>query len=311
MTGEGSYEDTADALYGLPPEEFTAARTAAVKAARAGGDRDLAARLQALRRPTVVGWLANQLVRTHPDQMTEMVALGGRLREATSALDRDAMRALASDQQRLVRALVRQAFAVAAAAGRRVGDDAQRELEETLHAALADPDAATQLMGGRLVDGLQHSGFPLLSGPAAAAAAIRPADASAREGRREDGPATRPAAPPASRTPDDSGAAEAQLREARAALSRARSEEQTADEARAAAAASADTARAAVDDAASQLARLREEVRAVTALLATAERDSGAAAAALERAERDAAAAVRRREKAERRLAALGGNGRG
>ena len=41
-----------EALYALRPEEFIPARDAAVKRARADGDRDLAAALASLRKPT-------------------------------------------------------------------------------------------------------------------------------------------------------------------------------------------------------------------------------------------------------------------
>lgn len=293
MGDDGGYDATADALYGLPREEFTAARTAAVKAARAAGDRDLATRLQSLRRPTVVAWLANQLVREDPDEVTELVALGGRLREATGALDRDALKTLGSDQQRLVRSLVQRALAVAAAAGSRLGDDARRGLDETLHAALADPDAAAQLLAGRLVDGLQHSGFPLVTAERSQAPeASRPAERSRAAER----------SPAAEAVP---AAAGAERRAAEAALTQARSEEASAAAARAAAAAADGAARGALDDARAQLARLREEVRAATGLLAAAERDAATTSAALERAGRDAAGAARRREAAERRLAEL------
>ena len=57
----------ADDLYRLAPEDFTAARDAAAKQARADGDRDGAAALKALRRPTVSAWLLNALVRTAPE----------------------------------------------------------------------------------------------------------------------------------------------------------------------------------------------------------------------------------------------------
>jgi hypothetical protein len=41
-----------------------------------------------------------------------------------------------------------------------VSEDMARGLEETLHAALADPAAAEQLAQGRLTGGLSGSGFP-------------------------------------------------------------------------------------------------------------------------------------------------------
>ncbi len=55
-------EEIADELYGLPPEEFTAARDARACALRAS-DRALADAVCALRRPTTAAWLVDLLVR--------------------------------------------------------------------------------------------------------------------------------------------------------------------------------------------------------------------------------------------------------
>ena len=49
-------------LYGLPPEEFTAARNQVVKQAKDAGDVGSSAALKALRKPTLAAWLANLLV---------------------------------------------------------------------------------------------------------------------------------------------------------------------------------------------------------------------------------------------------------
>ncbi|HEU5110811.1 MAG TPA: hypothetical protein VFT95_19905, partial [Micromonosporaceae bacterium] len=149
----------ADELYGLWPGEFTAARTAREKEARAAGDKELAAQVKALGKPTTVGWLANRLVRDHADELQPLLDLGDALREATAVLQGDELRSLSQQQHQLVAALVRQARRDAAAAGHRVGEDAARGLEETLRAALADADLSEQLAAGRLTGGLQHAGF--------------------------------------------------------------------------------------------------------------------------------------------------------
>ena len=60
-------DDVADDLYAGPPGEFIARRTAAAKAARSDGDRELAAAIGELRKPTVSAWLVNLLVRDDPD----------------------------------------------------------------------------------------------------------------------------------------------------------------------------------------------------------------------------------------------------
>ena len=66
-------DSVAGELYGLPPEEFVRARTGREKQARAAGDRDLAAQIHALAKPTAVAWLANQLVREHGDEIAPLL----------------------------------------------------------------------------------------------------------------------------------------------------------------------------------------------------------------------------------------------
>ncbi|WP_240677492.1 DUF2848 family protein [Actinacidiphila soli] len=64
-----------DELYGLRPDRFTAARTRHATRARQAGDRELGARLTALRRPTLAAWASNQLVRAHPEQVAPILRL--------------------------------------------------------------------------------------------------------------------------------------------------------------------------------------------------------------------------------------------
>ena len=79
--------DIAQRLYGLRPDEFTGARTAAEKTARADGDKELAAAVKALRRPAVAAWAVNLLVRHRRELVDQVVELGEQLRQALSALD--------------------------------------------------------------------------------------------------------------------------------------------------------------------------------------------------------------------------------
>jgi hypothetical protein len=154
-----SVDDVAEELYGLLPEEFTAARSQHEKDARQAGDRELAASIHALSKPSVTAWLANQLVREHREELQPLLELGASLREATRTLSGDQLRDLSRQQHELVYALVQQGRQLARAPGHSVSEDTARGLEDTLHAALADEDAARQLLAGRLIEGLQRSGF--------------------------------------------------------------------------------------------------------------------------------------------------------
>ena len=71
-----SIDDVAQELYALVPEEFTAARNARAKEAKAAGDAELAAQVQALRKPTAGAWLLNQLVRRTPTRCSRCSTSG-------------------------------------------------------------------------------------------------------------------------------------------------------------------------------------------------------------------------------------------
>jgi hypothetical protein len=152
-------DQAADELYGLAPEEFTAARDEQVRAARAAGNRQLAAALGRLRRPTVSAYVLNLLVREQPEVAEQLVALGEELRRAQEELSGPALRQLASQRAQLVGALVRSARKIAADAGHPVSQAVAYELEQTLHAALADPDVAAEVGSGRLTKAATRTGF--------------------------------------------------------------------------------------------------------------------------------------------------------
>jgi hypothetical protein len=154
------FDEVAAQLYGAPPEEFTAARTEAVKAARAAGDRDLAREIGALRRPTVGAWLVNLLAHRRPDLIGDLLALGTAMRTAQRNLRGDELRELSVRRKAMVTSLAREARALAVAEGRGVRDTLPLpEVETTLVAALADDEVAEQVRLGRLVKTVEYAGF--------------------------------------------------------------------------------------------------------------------------------------------------------
>src|SRR3954466_2958670 len=76
-------------LYGLPPEQFTAARNALSKALRDVGDATGSASVKTLRKPTIAAWLANRLVRIASDEVAELTEFGDELRQAHQSADRE------------------------------------------------------------------------------------------------------------------------------------------------------------------------------------------------------------------------------
>lgn len=144
-----------DELYALPREEFTSARNERARQARADGDRELATRIDRLRKPSTAAWLANLLAREQPDEVSGLIELGDALRRAHSELDGEALRQLSGQRHELVAALAGQARQLGHAAGHQVSDSVSRELEDTFTAALGDPDAARALAAARLTTALQ------------------------------------------------------------------------------------------------------------------------------------------------------------
>ncbi|WP_062437762.1 hypothetical protein [Herbidospora daliensis] len=175
-------EEAADQLYALPPVEFTAARNRLVKET---GDKEIGK----LRKPTVLAWAVNQVVRSHPAEIGELLTVGEEMRAAWASGDGDALAALGPRRSAAVAAVSR--LVLAAASGRLTSP---AELEQTLDAAVVDAGAAAQVRSGRLAGALSYSGFvptavPPTSSvrrpPAAPDPSIRAAAEAAVESARE------------------------------------------------------------------------------------------------------------------------------
>ncbi|WP_438489631.1 hypothetical protein [Streptomyces sp. S186] len=155
-------DTVADELYALPPDEFTAVRDGRALAARAAGDRELAERIRQLRRPTLAAWAANLLARDPGKDRARLLQLGEELEQAHQELDGRRLRELSGRQHEVVATLTGQARRLTARAGHPLGPNAQRELEGTLRAVLADRQAARDWAGGRLTQPLTAIGFGTL-----------------------------------------------------------------------------------------------------------------------------------------------------
>ncbi|MFD0361579.1 hypothetical protein ACFQZZ_08990 [Nocardia sp. GCM10030253] len=166
-------EDVAVDLYGLDPGAFVAARADRVKAAKAAGDKELAAAIGKLRRPTVTAWTVNLLARAAPADVEALLQLGAALRTAQRELSADQLRSLTAQRQQVVNALAKRAGALAAENGHPVGEGVLREVGQTLTAALADADVAEQVRAGTLATSATYEGFGP-AGPTLAAVADTP-----------------------------------------------------------------------------------------------------------------------------------------
>jgi hypothetical protein len=286
------FDEVADELYGLPPEEFMPARTTYEQQARADGDRALAAEIKALGKPSTAAWVANLLVRHHREEIENLVELGELLREAQESLAGDQLRALDVQRRQLVSALTRQSRALANQQGHPVSSAVGQQVEDTLRAAMSDPEAGEALLEGRLTSPMSYSGMGTVVRPALRV--VPPP--------REKRPAKQPA------TERQRSSAEARREEARrAAEERLRREIDEArralEEATAAAEEAADTAddeRRAAADLAARHDTLVDRAEELTLELARIRDEATRVGSERSRAERRREAAERRRADAER-----------
>jgi hypothetical protein len=294
------FDEVADELYAVHPDEFIALRKERQDQARAEGDRDLAKDIGGLPKPSTAAWAANLLAREHREEIEGLVELGGLLREAQESLAGDQLRALNSQRSQLLGALTRQAMAVAREHGHPVSTQIESQLEDTLRAAMSDPQAGEALLSGRLTSAMSYSGLGTIG--------LRPDLRVVRAPRAERAEPRATKAPAAKRRSADDRRAEEERRrevERRAAEEKRRRE---LDEARRAAEEATEAAQEAAEDAAAERAQVGElterqqqlesRVEALRAEIVRAEHAAVDAAAELKRAERRARNAQRAADEA-------------
>jgi DNA repair exonuclease SbcCD ATPase subunit len=185
-------EAEATRLYGLPVEEFTAARDARVKELRS--DKALAKSVKALRKPTVAAWTVNHLVREREDLVRQVLAIGDSLREAQAGAAGDALRELSKQRRQVVAAVVTTARELARDEGVRLTDAVVDQVTATLQAALSDPDAADEVLAGCLSQPLSSTGVvslglaasPPPAEPAAPVTELRPRQVDPKERKKAE-----------------------------------------------------------------------------------------------------------------------------
>ncbi|WP_040794391.1 hypothetical protein [Nocardia higoensis] len=152
-------EEVAVDLYGRVPADFVAARNEHAAAANRAGDKELAAAIGALRKPTLTAWAVNLLARQAPEEVSALLSLGDALRRAQRELSGDQLRTLTTQRRQVVSALARRAGELAADQGKRLSENALREVIGTLNAALADSEIGERVRTGTLATAETYSGF--------------------------------------------------------------------------------------------------------------------------------------------------------
>jgi hypothetical protein len=159
--------EIADELYGMSQEAFTPARDARAKELKA--DKDLAAAVKKLKKPSVAAWVVNLFVRREGEQVEQVIAVGTALREAQDGMDGAELRALTKQRRQLTSAVTQQARTLAKDEGVKVTQSVADQVEATLTAAMVDPECAKAVRSGLLVAALSSTGVDTVDVAAAVA----------------------------------------------------------------------------------------------------------------------------------------------
>jgi hypothetical protein len=191
-------EEEIDRLYGTPLDEFVRERDELARRLAKQGDREMAARIKALRKPTAGAWALNQAVRRRRADTDALIATGKRLRAAHEDLliggDPAVLREAMEEERSLTSALADCAEAIASETGKS-GPALRDRVRATLHAAAVDDDARDELSAGRFVREREAVGLGTFGGalPApATATAPRRAPKGRPAAKRERSPAPEP-----------------------------------------------------------------------------------------------------------------------
>jgi len=170
---EDQLEDQVDALFKLPLAEFIGARNELVARLKRGGRSDDANLVKAMAKPSVSAWVVNQLYWYHREEFDELLAAGGRVRQAqpsrTSAHAADMRESLEARRESLearreaLRRLTESATAMLGDAGHNPTPDTLHRITTTLEAVSAYASLSDGPTPGRLSRDLDPPGFESLA----------------------------------------------------------------------------------------------------------------------------------------------------
>jgi hypothetical protein len=194
MAAGKAARDEVDALYGLPLEDFTAARNALARSLRERGDRTSAQDVGKLPKPTRVAWMVNQLARARPRELAAYLKAGDKLaklhgRPLNQRGAATELRKAAEAERVAIAPLLEAARGFATKQGRFPSEGAVEGVRETLQGALVDESARPLLEQGRLTVEIPPPGLgfgaPMPSAPPASRRAPSRAATRAQDARRE------------------------------------------------------------------------------------------------------------------------------
>ena len=151
-------------LYGLALDQFVPERTALAKALRSAGERETAARVAKLGKPTVGAWAVNQVVRTQHSAVARLFEAGDALKRAQADVvagrgSAAELREATAVKRDALDELVRAARGLLDSQGHGPSEATLARVSATLDAAALQEDAREQVQGGCLTRELEHVGL--------------------------------------------------------------------------------------------------------------------------------------------------------
>ena len=186
--------DDIDELFGLPLDEFTAARNELARRLKKDGDAEAAEQVRGLTKPSVAAWAVNQLARRDAEGVRALLNVGARLKTAQERALKgeraaDALRTTQAEEREVIRQLTDRAGQILRDAGRAASASTLERISSTLRAAAVADEGREALRAGRLTGDVELSGFDAFAGLEVATgrrATKRPDDlAERRQQKRE------------------------------------------------------------------------------------------------------------------------------
>ena len=175
MTDE---ESELDDLYAAPLDQFVKVRNEIAARLRKDGDEAAAARVAALKKPSVSAWAVNQLARTGSLDLQRLIKAGEALEQAQSRAlsgeDASGFQDARRDEAAAISLLRTAAKQVLPSSSAAILD----RIVSTLRAGAATPEGRGLLKQGRLTEDLEAAGFAAFSG---VPATIAPKKTTARK----------------------------------------------------------------------------------------------------------------------------------
>jgi hypothetical protein len=163
-------ESELDDLYAAPLDQFVKVRNEIASRLKKDGDEAAAARVAALKKPSVSAWTVNQLARSGSLDLQRLIKAGEALElaqsRAMSGKDSSGFEEARRDEAAAIALLRSAAKEVLRAATPSVLD----RIVSTLRAGVATPEGRALLKQGRLTEDLEPTGFGSFAGLSTAAA---------------------------------------------------------------------------------------------------------------------------------------------